>query len=95
MGEPIIPASAGIDYFTKERHYTLQIFLNATKPPAAVVTMTQYKGSVTGREPSTFQNSIMVPGQFFLGPTIIYSKGNCIPVFVKISFCAIFGLSRS
>src|ERR1700716_4156813 len=32
----MIPASAGIQYFTKDRHYILQIFLNATKPPAAV-----------------------------------------------------------
>src|SRR6266852_901322 len=78
----MIPASAGIHYFTKERHYILQIFLNATKPPAAVtsnrhtpprtarslgklsrwnaVTMTQYKGSATNREPSTFQNDITI-----------------------------------
>src|SRR5579862_2948218 len=87
----IVPAIAGAHYFTKERHYILQIFLNATKPPAAVasnrhtpprtarslgklsrwnaVTMTQYKGSVTHREPSSFQNNIQVPGQFLLGPT--------------------------
>src|SRR5258708_2285664 len=92
----IIPASAGIQYFTKERHYILQIFLNATKPPAAVasnrhtpprtarslgklsrsnpVTMTQYTASVTNREPSTFQNSIIAPRQLLLGPTIITAR---------------------
>ena len=46
--------------------------------------MTQYKGSMTSREPSTFQNSIIVPGQFLLGPTIIYSTRVCIPALVRI-----------